>query len=143
MNEIAQQKVYFLRVKDVSEKLNTICGVIHKHYNIKEPVLIVVPSQEAAAYIDQLLWRQPNDSFLPHCISNLQTEEKIVITTSKENLNRSKIVFNLCGEAYSNLSGFSIVYDLIDLTHPSKEQLSQTRLKTYQEMIGAANVTCS
>lgn len=134
MDEEIGKKVYFLRVTDAATKLNSICQVTHRHYNKKETILIAVPSQEAAVYLDQLLWRQPNDSFLPHVISEVPTQELVVITTSSANVNQAKIVINLCPAIPVNLGEYSIIYDLLDLTHPTKEQLSHKRQSAYQAL---------
>jgi DNA polymerase-3 subunit chi len=132
MNEELIKKVYFLRVTDTATKLNSICQVTHRHFNKKEAILIAVPSQEAAVYIDQLLWRQPSDSFLPHAIVNIPTQEPVVITTTSTNINQAKVIINLCPDIPPNLIEYSIIYDLLDLTHPTKEQLSLKRQSAYQ-----------
>ncbi|MBA3816891.1 MAG: DNA polymerase III subunit chi [Parachlamydiaceae bacterium] len=135
MNEEIVKKVHLLRVTDVATKLNNICQTIHRHFNKKEAILILVPSQEAAVYIDQLLWRQPNDSFLPHAVANLPTQELVAITTTGTNVNQAVAILNLCPEIPVNLKEYSIIYDLLDLTHPAKEQLSLNRQLAYQ-MLG-------
>lgn len=135
MNE-EPQKVHFLRVTDATAKLNAICQITHKHFNKGEAILIVVPSQEAAVYIDQLLWRQPGDSFMPHAIANTPTRELVAITTSAINVNQAKVLFNLCPDIPSTLTEYSIVYDLMDLSHPAKEQLSLSRQSAYQQLLG-------
>lgn len=128
------KKVYFLRVVDTASKLNGICQTIHNHFRKKEAILIVVPSQEAAIYIDQLLWRLPGESFLPHAISNEPIHELVAITTTDANVNQAKIIMNLCPEVPKNLTGYSMIYDLLDLTHPTKEQLSLSRQSAYQTL---------
>jgi DNA polymerase-3 subunit chi len=132
MNE-ELKKVHFLRVSNTAIKLDAICYIAHKHFNQKEALLIAVPSQEAALYIDQLLWRQPSDSFLPHIFSNIHTQELIAITSTATNVNDAKVIFNLCPEIPINLAEYSKIYDLFDLTHPSKEQLSINRQLAYKQ----------
>lgn len=130
MNEVLK-KVHFLRVTNTAEKLDSICQITHKHFKKKEAILIAVPSTEAAIYIDQLLWRQPDDSFLPHAIVNAPTHELVAITTTSDNVNQAKILINLCPNIPVNLTGYIIIYDLFDLTHPTKEQLSLNRQSAY------------
>lgn len=133
MNE-ELKKVYFLRVVNTTSKLNGICQTTHKHFRKKEAVLIAVPSQEAAMYIDQLLWRLPVDSFLPHSIANEPIQELVAITTTTINVNQAKIIINLCPDIPKNVTGYSMIYDLLDLTHPTKEQLSLHRQSAYQTL---------
>jgi DNA polymerase III subunit chi len=124
--------IIFLSVANNATKLEKICSTVYQHYEQKERVLITVPSQEAALYIDQLLWRSPEESFLPHLITETPSEEPVVITTVLRNLNQAKILLNLCPEASGIASEFSRVYELLDLTHPSKEKLSRERQAAYR-----------
>lgn len=133
MNE-ELKKVYFLRVVDTASKLNGICQITHKHFKNKEAILIAVPSQEAAIYVDQLLWRLPGESFLPHAIANTPTQELVAITTTSVNVNQAKIIMNLCPDIPTNVTGYSLIYDLLDLTHPTKEQLSLNRQSAFQAL---------
>lgn len=134
MKEHQTKTIYFLRVADISSKLNRICRTVQTHFDRKESVLIAVPSQEAAAYIDQLLWRQPEESFLPHMIVNTPTKEMVAITTSKTNINSAKALINLNPDIPKNIDDYLIIYDMLDLTHPAKEQLSRAREAAYREL---------
>lgn len=125
-------KIIFLKVENSHSKLQQICTTIQKHFANKERILVLVPSDEAAIYIDKLLWRLPEESFLPHAIVNDATEEQVVITKSKNNINNAQILFNLCPENASSANGFAIVYELLDLTDAAKEQLSRKKLAAYQ-----------
>lgn len=125
-------KVIFLRVQDNTAKLQKIREMSQKHFLAKENMMIAVPSNEAAAYIDQLLWRLPEESFLPHAIVNGITEEKIALATSTQNVNKAKVILNLRNEAIENTDDFAVVYELLDLTHPDKERASRQRQAAYQ-----------
>lgn len=127
------KKIYFLRVADAAAKLNAICQTTHKYFSKKEALAILVPSQEAALYIDQLLWKQPHDSFLPHAIVTAPSQDLVAISTSSLNFNQAQVLINLCPEIPSNLE-YAIIYDLLDLTHPAKEQLSLARQSGYQNL---------
>lgn len=125
-------KILFLTVRDAAAKLHAVCTAISKHFFNKEAILVVVSSSEAAVYIDQLLWRIPEEGFLPHVIATEPTSERIVITTSKANLNQAKVIFNLCSDPVSDATAYETVYELLDLTHPDKEQLSRKRITLYE-----------
>lgn len=124
--------VIFFPVKDNQSKLTLITETIQKHFVLKQPVLISVPSFEAAQYVDQLLWKMPEESFIPHVITDFPSKEFIVITTKPENLNKAKILFNLCPRINPTFKDFEVVYELMDETHPSKLELSIQRQKDYQ-----------
>lgn len=130
MNDMTS--VTLLKVSDNQAKLQRICETIRQHFESGNAVIVFVPNQDAAKYVDELLWRMPEESFIPHAISNTSSKDPIVITTEPKNLNQAKIMLNLC-PGISPLSGdFQSVYDLIDETHPSKVELSAQRLAAYK-----------
>src|SRR5687768_7992650 len=103
-------QVFFLRVTDNATKLQRLCAVVQKHFENKERILITTPSAEAAHYMDQLLWRMPEESCVPHTIVNATTNESIAITTSHTNVNQAPILINLCPEAMKDISTFHTIY---------------------------------
>jgi DNA polymerase III subunit chi len=128
------KKVCFFRVSNASAKLSCICQTVQKHFEKKEALLLILPTQEAAVYIDQLLWRQPEDSFLPHAIANTPTIELIAITILAANVNKAKILFNLQPSVTDFVDQFDMIYDLMDLTHPTKAEQSHARIVKYKSM---------
>lgn len=134
MSDQQQKIVHFLDVETISAKLNSICKITQKHFSRKESILIAAPSQEAALYIDQLLWKQPEESFIPHIVVNIPTKELVAITVTDLNVNRARILINLRPDVPPRLDEYAIIYDLLDRTHPSKEALSRNRQSTYQSL---------
>lgn len=128
---IKTPRVIFIPVKDNSSKLNAICQTVQNHFDRKNAVLITVPNNEAAEYVDQLLWRMPEESFLPHQIAVNATKELIAITTIGANINGARILFNLCPQAIPFFQEFEAIYELDDATHPNKAMLSQQRKAFY------------
>lgn len=124
--------IIFLRVADNSAKTARLCTIVQQHFEHGDRMLITVANDEVAGYVDQLLWRLPEESFLPHQIVRGPSEEKIVITTGKENYNKAKVLLNLCPDASPISSQFQIVYELLDETHPDKLRLSQQRQRDYE-----------
>lgn len=124
--------IVFLRVADNGAKTARICNIVQQHFEHGDRVLIAVANDEVAGYVDQLLWRLPEESFLPHQIIRGHSDEKIAITTSKENYNKAKVLLNLCPDATPISNQFEIVYELLDETHPDKLRLSHQRQKDYQ-----------
>lgn len=125
-------KVIFINVSDNTSKLQRLCSIVDDHFSKRERILILAPSDDAANYIDQLLWRLPEDSFIPHIIAKGPTKELVAITTQKSNVNQAPIVINLCPEVPALDAAVHLVYELLDRTHPTKEELSRKRLATYQ-----------
>ncbi len=125
-------KVIFIDVADNATKLQRLCAIVEKHFSKKEHVLILAPSDDAANYIDQLLWRMPEESFIPHVIAKSPTKELIAISTQKSNHNQAQIIINLCTEIPPHEASVHLIYELLDRTHPAKEELARQRLAAYQ-----------
>ena len=124
--------VTFLEVKSTHDKLAAISKTVQHHYEREEAVLIVVPNEEAAQYVDQLLWKLPADGFLPHDIGSKECNDVVLITTQKQNLNHAPVLIQLCQEASAIAQEFQQVYELYDRTHPSKEKAAQERKEYYR-----------
>lgn len=127
--------ITFLIVKDNQTKLKSICKIAQKHFEKKQPILILAPSEEIAEYIDQLLWRIPEESFLPHQKSDLSSNDFITISTKMENLNRARIAFNLYSSICPLHQEFDQIYELYDETHPSKKEQSLQRKNAYASIV--------
>ncbi|MEI8124140.1 MAG: DNA polymerase III subunit chi [Parachlamydiaceae bacterium] len=125
--------VYFMRVVDNDAKLNRLCEVVHKHFINTDRILISVPTPQAAAYVDQLLWKMPKESFTPHLIANAVTNERVAITTGMTNVNKANILVNLNTNVPSLINTVEIVYELFDLTSPEKEKASEARQAIYAD----------
>lgn len=132
--------VVFLHVKDNHAKQKMLFGAIQNKFEQQKRILIAVPNDQAAQYMDQLLWQFLPESFLPHCITLEPTDEPIAITTLHKNLNQASILFNLCPEISTLHSQFETIYELLDATRPDKLSLSQKRQQDYVK--AGCNVHC-
>lgn len=126
--------VRFLKVTDNASKLQKLRFAIESHFLKNDKILIAVPSTEAAAYIDQFLWKAPEESFLPHAIINFPTKERIAITTSNANVNQAPILINLLPTLHPNPAGVTLIYELLDLTSKEKEAISLQKQSAYANL---------
>lgn len=126
-------KILFLPVKDNSSKIHLIHRCVHKTIEKSNKMLITVPNEEAAKYMDALLWRLPPDSFLPHAIIQKPTDDWVAITTvTDQNLNLASCLFNLCIHLSPISQQFKEIYEFYDETTAEKSQLTQDKIKAYQ-----------
>lgn len=125
-------RVIFFLVKEVKVKLQKIIQVSQFHFSKREHLLLSVQDPTAIKFLDELLWKEPEESFLPHSISDLPTEDLLVLTMQKKNLNRSKYLFNLCPTPLLFETQSKIIYELEDATSPNKHLLSQQRIQAYK-----------
>lgn len=124
-------RVCFIRVTDNASKLQKLCEIVHSHFIKKDQLLITVPSSEAATYIDQLLWKMPEESFIPHLINNSLSKDPIIITTNTTNINQAKTVINLLVTVHPNPVPADLLYELLDLTSKDKEAISKRKQSDY------------
>ena len=127
-------KVVFLRVTDNQTKLRRITTTAQLHFEKGERVLILVPNDKAASFIDDLLWSSPKESFLPHSYALNDCDEQIAITHGDENLNKATIAINLCRESIKNPERFERIYELYDQSEEAKEKLSKQKILDYQKL---------
>lgn len=125
--------VFFLPAQSVQIKLVSICQTVHQQFLKQKKVLLAVPNQEAARYLDTLLWKAPVESFTPHIWTDLETEESVAITCSSENINRASVLIHLCPDIHPKFKLFEEIYDLYDETDAEKRGASEMRQKKYTE----------
>jgi DNA polymerase IIIc chi subunit len=124
-------KVIFISVKDNHAKVQAILRIAHHYFSQGIRLLFSVASDETARYLDELLWKSPPESFLPHAILSQPALEPIAITTSEKNVNQAPILFNLCPEANHLAQSCKVTYEYFDETHASKLEQSIKRKEIY------------
>ncbi len=127
-------KIHFLEVLDNQTKMRKLCETIQHHYQLGHAILVTVASDEVGRYVDELLWRHPKESFLPHQIASSKVSCKIAITERQENLNKASVLFNLCPQASPICQQFQTVYEFLDKTHPDRTRQSLERQEAYRKM---------
>lgn len=123
--------VQFIKVKTNQEKIEIISHTLKSHFLDGKKVGILTPNLEVSKYIDELLWKNPPDSFLPHEIA--PTEEPIAISSNLQELDHSQIVLNLSLKALNH--PFEKIIELYDLTHPERKKSPKKKnLPTKKEL---------
>lgn len=126
-------KVIFYQIKLDHTKLIKIIQTAHLHFKKKEPLLIIAPDDKSALFVDDLLWKNPVNSFLPHVISNNFCNDLIVLTTKKNNINNARHIFNLCPTPII-MEEITVVYDFEDITNHLKAEVSKNKYNHYRKM---------
>lgn len=130
---LKKTRVIFFQVQSPSAKLKFLCESAQSHFEKKEPFLILVEDLKAKEFADELLWKFPPNSFLPHVATDEKTQELVAITKTKNNVNQARVAFNLCTTPLLIQTPFRIIYEFEDLTSPSKNRLSSLRFNAYKE----------
>jgi DNA polymerase IIIc chi subunit len=125
-------RVVFFQVRDSASKLSRIAEMAHLHFEKKEPILILVEDDRSVDFVDELLWKLPPTSFLPHVATDEMTTDYVAIAKVKKNVNSAHIAFNLCSTPLLIEGPFRIIYEFEDLTAPNKKNLSSLRFDAYK-----------
>ncbi len=130
--DLSLTRVVFFQVAEIAAKFKRIAETARAHFGKKESILFFVDDDKALHFVDELLWKFPETSFLPHSAGSDPTQERIAITQTKSNVNQAHFAFNLCPTPLL-LSGFKIIYEFEDLTAPNKKSLSGLRFNAYKQ----------
>lgn len=125
-------RVIFFQVRDAAAKFKILTETACAHFEKKDPFLIVVEDDKAGLFVDELLWKTPPTSFLPHLFSDAPCQDKVVITKTKQNINQAKIAFNLCPTPLLIEGPFSLIYEFEDLSSSHKANLASLRFDAYK-----------
>ncbi|MDE3046341.1 MAG: DNA polymerase III subunit chi [Verrucomicrobiota bacterium] len=126
-------RAVFFQTREAKTKTLRLLEIAATHFERKEHLLILVEDEKAMDYVDELLWKSPPTSFLPHIATNGPTTELIAITRTKQNINQARSAFNLCSTPLLIEGPFRLIYDFEDLTSPGKQQLSALRFDAYKK----------
>jgi len=126
-------RIVFFQVREISIKLKRIAETAQSHFEKKEHILILVEDARSQQFVDELLWKLPATSFLPHVASDDPVKDLIAISKVKKNVNGSRIAFNLCPTPLLIEGPFRIIYEFEDLTSPNKKNLSSLRFDAYKQ----------
>jgi DNA polymerase-3 subunit chi len=126
-------RVTLFQVHDDTQKRQKIVQIAEEYFEKKEHLLIRLPHLKALEYVDLLLWRFPQDSFLPHVIKDQPCNDYLVLTSTKENPNGARSILNLCSEPVDNEKiSFIKIYELEDLSSTQRHHAAQESYKTYK-----------
>lgn len=126
-------RVVLFQVKTPQEKLLTLAKTAALHFEKKEKLWILTEDEKTQVFVDELLWKLPASSFLPHCASDEPSSELISISKIKNNINQAHYTFNLCPTPLLIEGPFKIIYDFEDLSSPSRQNLSSIRFDAYKQ----------
>ena len=127
-----QPKVIFFYIQDNASKIHCICDQVQQGSTKGKKILIHVPNEEAAKYVDALLWKMPDTSFLPHVISQKPIKEWIVITHLEQNLNQATLLFNLCPSVSPIFHQFEEIYEFYEESYPEKARAAEQKIEIYE-----------
>ena len=103
-------RVVFIPIKDNNDKLAKLTTILQSHFEKGQAVHVLAPNPQVIEFVDQLLWRLPAHSFLPHSTSNKE------LITIGETPNDATIIFNLTPSPLLT-SSVKLIYEYEKETH--------------------------
>jgi DNA polymerase IIIc chi subunit len=125
-------KIIFFQIKKQSDKLANITKTASMHFENRKPILFLVGDDNSQTFLDELLWKEPRFSFLPHTIAEIPIEENIVISQKRVILNNAQYIFNLTSDPISDLE-CNVIYEFDDYTDKERALISRKKFKFYKE----------
>lgn len=129
--ESRSKRVTFFQVSSDAMKRQRILSTAQDYFEKKQPLLFKLPHKKALEYLDLLLWRLPQESFLPHVIKDTPCDDLIVLTSSDENPNQARSIFNLTQTPISDPC-FQTIYTFEDLSSTEKNTIAQQHYHAYK-----------
>lgn len=130
---MAQGIFYVLDNINAEQYLQLLCRIITAGWREQRSVRVWCADQAQAEQLDQALWQQPVDAFVPH---NLVGEGpasgapvEICWPSAKVSSRRTAVVVN-CADAPSNSQGWNLYIDFV----PSAEQARQAARERYKQL---------
>ena len=117
---------------DAEAQLALACQLVTERYRLGQSLFLCVESQEQGWQLDEMLWQQDPDSFVPHSLSDEPTAHQapVEIGTGLPRRNR-QLLINLSQQAPAFAGRFAEVVDFVP-TDDSLKQLARERYKQYR-----------
>ena len=132
MNQKNLPKVIFFQIKKPLDKLLKITKTAYLHFENKKHLLFLASDDKVEKYIDDLLWKEPKFSFLPHVISDTYTSELVAITKKNININNALYIFNLSSDPFFHFS-CRVIYEFDDYSDKKRALISKKKFQVYRE----------
>lgn len=123
-------RIVFFQVRDNGSKIQKIIEMATFHLHKKEKLLFFVEDEKAEKFVDELLWKV---GFLPHVTADGPTNDFLVITKLKVNVNEASFAFNLCPTPLFLNDAIPVLYEFEDGTTPVKKNFSSVRFDAYKK----------
>ncbi len=129
----SSSQIVFLAIQGTQDKLSKLCRLAERHFEKSEPLLFMTANETARDFVDELLWRIPPESFIPHIATDMPRQATIAITSSRQNITEARTLVNLCAEPLFLEGDNLTIYDFEELFSKPRKQASEARYRAYRE----------
>lgn len=127
------KRILLIQTKNKQSILKHVLEISKKYFIQKSFLQILVKDEQSGRFIDDFLWKEPKEGFLPHELSNSASIEPIVITEKMTPVNNALTVLNLTSEVISD-PHFQTIYEYALLATPriQKEKIQGYKSQGHQ-----------
>ena len=123
---------FYLLGEGSSNASSVACGLALMTWERQQTVFIIAASESSARELDELMWSEPEERFLPHALADSQVAEKAPVKIGTlSSLNPADVVINLGPEAVPQPERFSRVLEIVPYATDERES-SRVKFKTYR-----------
>lgn len=126
---------FYLIGNNSANKNDTLaCRLTNKAFRLGHQVYLHTHEERQTRYIDQLLWTFQAGSFIPHAVSNEQTDEPLPVLIGHQAppVAFGQVLINLNPEVPPFFSQFERVVDIVSNDEEQK-QLARQRFRYYRD----------
>ena len=126
---------YVLSSATTAERLRAACQLAGKAWRHGLPVFLRGASSEQCAELDELLWRQRQESFIPHDLHQDAPSSPVVIGQNEQPEQAQGVLINLSSDLSPHIDHFSRVIEIVnqepDLLTACRENFRSYRQRGY------------
>ncbi|MEO5376290.1 MAG: DNA polymerase III subunit chi [Magnetococcus sp. DMHC-6] len=114
----------------------TLPRLLAKIWEAGRKSCLVASSQQQALWLDELLWREPKEGFLPHgrCDRPNPELQPVLICLQAEDINGASVVLDLGDRVLENPARFDMVIDFVVGSDPQSVAASRLRYRAYRQL---------
>lgn len=113
-----------------------LVGIVGKAWNLGFYICMLANSAHHARWLDDMLWRVPHDSFLPHGQWHRPDPERqpILISLEPDDRNKASIVVLAAPKLVADPHRFDMIIDFVQGQDPTATDASRHRYRHYLQM---------
>lgn len=125
---------YLLPENSPQARWNVACRLIEKAYQKSQQIYILTASAEEATQLDNLLWSQRKESFIPHALASspLAMQTPILISSDLAAVTQYEILFNLSETIPTSFQKFTRIIEIVS-NETSALSKARERFRFYRE----------
>jgi DNA polymerase-3 subunit chi len=128
-------QVEFLLLESKSQCISTAIDSLARLYTDYERVLVIAPDQQLLVQLNELLWHNSSDQFIPYSIDSecYSSSSAVLLTTGQPERLHYSALLNVGGELVQNPQQFRSIIEMVMVDDESTEQ-ARERYKIYRQL---------